>query len=193
MAGFQNIVLPQVTAPLPIVGRVPPRTRRTVIQAISAPQRPSDTAESSGDSIRLLDLDNAERARLESTDAFTELVALSRNNVQKQSVNRRQKVSREELVRNVGQAPQKGSFRKRLLALQEENLNFRQNPTFEDCFPNSAKQYIPVEHNGTTLQAGPRCSKSHALLSRLHAGFNTLMLASGALQTRELGWRQWPL
>ena len=92
MAGFQNNALPQVNGPLPIVGRSQLRTRRTVIQAISAPQKSNDTAERSGDTIRLLDLDNAERARLESTDAFSELVALSRNNVQKQSVNRRQKV-----------------------------------------------------------------------------------------------------
>ena len=98
MAGFQNNVLPQVSAPVPVLGTTHIKPRRrvipTVTKAISAPQRPKDVAEqqSSGDSIRLLDLDNAERARLESTDAFSELVALSKNNGQKQSVNRRQKV-----------------------------------------------------------------------------------------------------
>lgn len=128
MAGFQNNVLPQVTAPLPIVGRVQLRTRRTAIQAISAPQRPSETAEPSGDSIRLLDLDNAERARLESTDAFTELVALSRNNVQKQSVNRRQKVWLEESVRGFHAAPQKWQLQKVGVGFAGGKLEFPTEP-----------------------------------------------------------------
>lgn len=36
--------------------------------------------------------------------------------------------------------------------LQEENLNFRQSPTFEDCFPGSEKCYQELEHNGSTLR-----------------------------------------
>ena len=95
MAGFQNNVLPHVTGSVPVFGRSSVKQRRTaiqsVVQAISAPQRPKEE-QAAGDSIRLLDLDNAERARLESTDAFSELVALSNKNGPKQSVNRRQKV-----------------------------------------------------------------------------------------------------
>ncbi len=96
MAGFQNNVLPQANSHLQVLGTTRRSVRRGAIQpvthAISAPQKPSSSAEpqTAGDTIRLVDLDNAERARLESTDAFSELVALSNTN--KQSVNRRQKV-----------------------------------------------------------------------------------------------------
>lgn len=69
-----------------------------------------------------VDVDNAERARLESSDAFAELVAI---NEKKQSVNRPQK---------------------------PEDLKFRQNPTFADCFPGSEKCYNTVEYNGRTMQ-----------------------------------------
>lgn len=55
-------------------------------KAIAAPERMQEQQQ---DTIRLLDLDNAEQSRLEQTDAFKELVALNR---QKQSVNRPQKV-----------------------------------------------------------------------------------------------------
>ena len=55
-------------------------------KAIAAPERMQEQQQ---DTIRLLDLDNAEQSRLEQTDAFKELVALNRK---KQSVNRPQKV-----------------------------------------------------------------------------------------------------
>lgn len=55
-------------------------------KAIAAPERMQDQQQ---DTIRLLDLDNAEQSRLEQTDAFKELVALNRK---KQSVNRPQEV-----------------------------------------------------------------------------------------------------
>lgn len=61
-----------------------PRVDRT--KAIAAPERMQEQQQ---DTIRLLDLDNAEQARLEQTDAFKELVALNRK---KQSVNRPQQV-----------------------------------------------------------------------------------------------------
>eukprot|EP00884_Botryococcus_braunii_P006232 jgi/Botrbrau1/1560/Bobra.0107s0047.1 len=35
---------------------------------------------------------------------------------------------------------------------KEENLHFRQSPTFEDCFPGSEKCYTEVEHNGSRLR-----------------------------------------
>ena len=60
-----------------------PRVDRTA--AIAAPERLQEEQQST---IRLLDLDNAEQARLEQTDAFQELVALNKT---KQSVNRPQK------------------------------------------------------------------------------------------------------
>lgn len=60
-----------------------PRVDRTT--AIAAPER---LQEEQHGTIRLLDLDNAEQARLEQTDAFQELVALNKT---KQSVNRPQK------------------------------------------------------------------------------------------------------
>lgn len=66
-------------------------------------------------------VDKAEQARLEETDAFAELVALSK----KQSVNRPQKA---------------------------EDLNFRQTPTFKDCFPSSEKIYKTVDFQGETLR-----------------------------------------
>eukprot|EP00879_Flechtneria_rotunda_P014993 GHRR01015667.1.p1 GENE.GHRR01015667.1~~GHRR01015667.1.p1 ORF type:complete len:236 (+),score=49.46 GHRR01015667.1:194-901(+) len=69
-----------------------------------------------------VDVDAAERARLESTDAFAELVAVANK---KQSVNRPQKI---------------------------DDLKFRQNPTFKDCFPGSVKCYSTIEHNGQTMQ-----------------------------------------
>ncbi|KAL3136805.1 hypothetical protein ABBQ38_005517 [Trebouxia sp. C0009 RCD-2024] len=94
-----------------------PRVDRT--QAIAAPERMQEQQQ---DTIRLLDLDNAEQARLEQTDAFKELVALNRK---KQSVNRPQ---------------------------QAEKLDFRQNPTFADCFPSSEKCYKEVDHEGTKLK-----------------------------------------
>ncbi len=36
--------------------------------------------------------------------------------------------------------------------MQVEDLKFRQNPTFADCFPGSEKRYNAVEHNGYTMQ-----------------------------------------
>ncbi len=41
---------------------------------------------------------------------------------------------------------------RRLYASQVESLQFRQSPTFEDCFPSSEKCYKEVEHNGETLR-----------------------------------------
>ena len=35
---------------------------------------------------------------------------------------------------------------------QSSTLNFRQNPTFEDCFPGSEKVYQEVDHEGTVLR-----------------------------------------
>lgn len=32
---------------------------------------------------------------------------------------------------------------------QAEDLRFKQNPTFEDCFPSSTKEYKEVVHEGT--------------------------------------------
>ena len=61
-----------------------PRVDRT--KSIAAPERMQQQQQ---DTIRLLDLDNAEQSRLEQTDAFKELIAL---NKQKQSVNRPQQV-----------------------------------------------------------------------------------------------------
>lgn len=66
-------------------------------KAIAAPERMQEQQQ---DTIRLLDLDNAEQSRLEQTDAFKELVALNR---QKQSVNRPQKVR--SLQPSAAQAP----------------------------------------------------------------------------------------
>lgn len=68
-----------------------------------------------------IDLDQGEIARLNSGDAFAELVALNR----KQAVNKPQKAT---------------------------ELNFRQSPTFKDCFPGSEKMYTEVMHEGTTLR-----------------------------------------
>lgn len=62
------------------------RTRVDRTQAIAAPERMQQEQQ---DTIRLLDLDRGEKARLEQGDAFKELVAL---NKQKQSVNRPQQV-----------------------------------------------------------------------------------------------------
>jgi hypothetical protein len=36
--------------------------------------------------------------------------------------------------------------------IQAEHLQFRQSPTFEDCFPSSEKCYKEVEFNGETLR-----------------------------------------
>ena len=36
--------------------------------------------------------------------------------------------------------------------LQPEKLDFRQNPTFADCYPSSEKQYTEVEHDGEQLR-----------------------------------------
>jgi hypothetical protein len=36
--------------------------------------------------------------------------------------------------------------------LQPEDLNFRQTPTFADCFPGSEKCYNTVEYKGHTMQ-----------------------------------------
>lgn len=66
------------------VAAVRPRVDRT--KAIAAPERMQQEQQ---DTIRLLDLDNAEQSRLEQTDAFKELIAL---NKKKQSVNRPQQV-----------------------------------------------------------------------------------------------------
>ena len=41
-----------------------------------------------------------------------------------------------------------------MLALQPEDLKFRQTPTFKDCFPGSQKMYKTVEHNGSTMEVG---------------------------------------
>lgn len=60
------------------------RPRYAHTKAIAAPERLQEEQQGT---IRLLDLDNAEQARLEQTDAFKELVALHKN---KQSVNRPQ-------------------------------------------------------------------------------------------------------
>eukprot|EP00879_Flechtneria_rotunda_P017807 GHRR01018666.1.p1 GENE.GHRR01018666.1~~GHRR01018666.1.p1 ORF type:complete len:156 (+),score=19.87 GHRR01018666.1:521-988(+) len=35
---------------------------------------------------------------------------------------------------------------------QIDDLKFRQNPTFKDCFPGSVKCYSTIEHNGQTMQ-----------------------------------------
>jgi len=108
-------------------------------------------------------------------DAFAELVAL---NVKKQSVNRRQDVSgiwRGGAGAGVGRGGGREGkamgtpppMRGRLLFLpdplppratpqhthtQSSTLNFRQNPTFEDCFPGSEKVYQEVDHEGTVLR-----------------------------------------
>ncbi len=36
--------------------------------------------------------------------------------------------------------------------LQAEKLDFRQSPTFADCFPSSEKCYKEVDHEGTKLR-----------------------------------------
>ena len=43
-------------------------------------------------------------------------------------------------------------------------LNFRQTPTFEDCFPASEKCYRTVLHDGLVLRVGP------VLKSSVHSG-----------------------
>ena len=74
-----------VPNPLRSVKRVSAsRSRVDRTKAIAAPERLQEEQQTT---IRLLDLDNAEQARLEQTDAFKELVAL---NKKKQSVNRPQ-------------------------------------------------------------------------------------------------------
>ena len=80
-------------------------------KAIAAPERMQEQQQ---DTIRLLDLDNAEQSRLEQTDAFKELVALNR---QKQSVNRPQKVR--SLWRYVAQSARSPVTRCKLLAGRE--------------------------------------------------------------------------
>ena len=40
--------------------------------------------------------------------------------------------------------------------MQAEKLEFRQNPTFEDCFPSSEKVYNEVEFEGETLRVPVR-------------------------------------
>eukprot|EP00775_Hariotina_reticulata_P012598 gene12598-12730_t len=64
-----------------------------------------------------------ELARLESSDAFAELVDM--NYPSKQSVNRPQKAG---------------------------DLKFRQTPTFADCFPGSTKEYKAVQFNDEALK-----------------------------------------
>jgi hypothetical protein len=43
-----------------------------------------------------------------------------------------------------------------LSLLQADKLEFRQNPTFEDCFPSSEKVYKEVEFEGETLHVPVR-------------------------------------
>eukprot|EP00878_Enallax_costatus_P011367 GHUV01011870.1.p1 GENE.GHUV01011870.1~~GHUV01011870.1.p1 ORF type:complete len:274 (+),score=21.87 GHUV01011870.1:173-994(+) len=93
---------------------------RTSIHGLSA--RRNVTSRVATPEVNLESLEAAERARLETTDAFAELMAI---NEAKQSVNRPQKV---------------------------EELKFRQTPTFADCFPGSEKCYNTVEHEGYTMQ-----------------------------------------
>eukprot|EP00873_Tetraselmis_striata_P002381 jgi/Tetstr1/422645/TSEL_013451.t1 len=76
-----------------------------------------------GDLDALEKLEAGERVRLESGDAFEELKALAES--KKQSVNRPQ---------------------------DPEKLDFVENPSFEECFPNSVKMYKELEHNGSALK-----------------------------------------
>ena len=73
--------------------------------------------------------------------------------------------------------------------LQPEKLDFRQNPTFADCYPSSEKQYTEVEHGGEQLRVsaavlgvacttemqpcaaqGERCPVGHLLHLQRHRG-----------------------
>lgn len=72
-------------APVTSQKRARATRRHERTKAIAAPERLQEEQQGT---IRLLDLDNAEQARLEQTDAFKELVALNKT---KQSVNRPQK------------------------------------------------------------------------------------------------------
>ncbi|KAL0054918.1 hypothetical protein WJX82_004384 [Trebouxia sp. C0006] len=95
---------------------------RSPVDRTKAIAAPERMQQEQQDTIRLLDLERGEQKRLEQTDAFKELLAL---NKQKQSVNRPQ---------------------------QAEKLDFRQSPTFADCFPSSEKCYKEVDHEGTKLR-----------------------------------------
>ena len=72
-------------------------------------------------------------------------------------------------------------FCKANLPVQGE-LNFRQNPTFEDCFPASEKCYKTVTHDGLVLRVrtplavkfGASCETNKAMLA---AGTHTICQA----------------
>lgn len=115
-------------------------------------------------------------------DAFAELVAMNRP---KQSVNRPQKVRSGAFVVGWGRERRTETRRKsrrdfewlgaRMACRRRSELgltffsrlgipnaiqevNFRQNPTFEDCYPSSTKEYKEVVHEatGTTLRVRTR-------------------------------------
>ena len=123
------------------------RSRVDRTKAIAAPERMQQDQQ---DTIRLLDLERGEEKRLEQTDAFKELVAL---NKQKQSVNRPQQVC---VCRNSHMSMRKLPWLQEALktknTLQAEKLDFRQSPTFADCFPSSEKCYKELDHEGTKLR-----------------------------------------
>ena len=50
--------------------------------------------------------------------------------------------------------------------LQPEKLDFRQNPTFADCYPSSEKQYTEVEHGGSQLRVS---TAGHCMYDRTAA------------------------
>ncbi len=118
----------------PCVHRAPIRGAPLRVQAVSAPPK-------------LSDFDRAEEARLQGTDAFTELVKL---NQPKQAVNRPQKV-RPHIARGRASYERIATGNLTYLVAQGE-LNFRQNPTFEDCYPASEKNYKTVLHDGQVLR-----------------------------------------
>ena len=62
---------------------------------------------------------------------------------------------------------------------QAEKLNFRQNPTFADCFPSSEKCYKEIDHEGTHLKVCPQAANVHlALLLLLSCSCASIMSCS---------------
>ena len=55
---------------------------------------------------------------------------------------------------------------------QSSKLNFRQNPTFEDCFPGSEKVFKEVEHDGSILRVsfGERVEEKKGGLAVMASG-----------------------
>lgn len=59
--------------------------------------------------------------------------------------------------------------------MQAEKLNFRQNPTFADCFPSSEKCYKDVDHEETKLRVRETAILADGQSSR-GACFNHVLL-----------------